>query len=56
MTGDSRREVLGTSTITRKFQLTMPKKAREKFGLDEGDLIMFIEENGRLFLAKSTDV
>lgn len=56
MVGDSKRQVLGTSSITRKFQLTVPKKARDKFKLDEGDLIMFIEENGRLYLAKGTEV
>lgn len=39
-----------------KYQLTVPKKARDKFELEEGDLIMFIEENGRLYLAKGTEV
>lgn len=52
----SKREVLGTSTITRKSQLTVPRKAREKFKLKEGDLIMFIEENERLYIVKGTEV
>ena len=54
--GETKRQVLGTSSITRKYQLTVPKKARDKFKLEEGDLIMFIEENGRLYLAKGTEV
>lgn len=56
MVGDSKRQVLGTSSITRKYQVTVPKKARDKFKLDEGDLVMFIEENGRLYLVKGTEV
>lgn len=53
---DKKRQVLGTTSITRKYQLTVPKKAREKFKLDEGDLVMFIEEGGRLYIVKGTDV
>jgi AbrB family looped-hinge helix DNA binding protein len=34
----------------------VPKKARDKFELNEGDLLMFIEENGRLYLARGTDL
>lgn len=56
MVGDTRREVLGTSTITRKAQVTIPKKVRDRFKLEEGDLVMFIEMNDRLYLAKGTEV
>ncbi len=41
--------------ITRKSQLTMPKKARDKFKFKEGDLVIFVEENGKLYLAKGTE-
>lgn len=54
--GESNRGVVGSSTITRKSQVTIPKKARERFNLQEGDLIMFIEEAGRLYLVKGTNV
>ena len=49
-------EVLGMTTITYKYQITIPKKLREKHNLKEGDSIMFVEENDRVFLKKSTDM
>jgi AbrB family looped-hinge helix DNA binding protein len=56
MTKDSKKEILGMTTISYKFQITIPKKVREKHGLQEGDSIMFIEENDRIYLTKSTDM
>lgn len=50
------REILGVSTITYKFQVTIPKKVRDRQKLKEGDLLTFIEENGRVYLGKSTEV
>ena len=52
---ESRRELLGMSTITYKFQVTIPKKVREKHKLKEGDTIVFVEENGKVYLTKSTE-
>jgi AbrB family looped-hinge helix DNA binding protein len=51
----SKREILGMSKITYKFQVTIPKRVRDKFELKEGETLIFIEENGRLTLAKSTE-
>lgn len=56
MSKETKREILGMSTISYKFQMTMPKKVREKYKLKEGDTVMFVEENGRVYLAKSTEV
>lgn len=56
MPDSEKRRVLGTSTITRKYQLTVPKKVRDRFKFDEGELVMFVEENGRLYLAKNTEL
>lgn len=56
MSKETKREVLGTSTMSYKFQITIPKKVREKAKLKEGDLIAFIEENGRINITKSTEV
>ncbi|MDH2908090.1 MAG: AbrB/MazE/SpoVT family DNA-binding domain-containing protein [Candidatus Nitrosotalea sp.] len=53
---ESKREILGMSTITYKFQVTIPKKVREKHGLEEGETLAFVEESGRIYLVKSTDV
>ncbi|MCD6241258.1 AbrB/MazE/SpoVT family DNA-binding domain-containing protein [Candidatus Bathyarchaeota archaeon] len=43
------------SKITYKFQVTIPKRVREKFNFNEGDMLVFIEENGKLILMKSTE-
>ncbi len=53
---DAKREVLGLSKITYKFQITIPKRVREEFGLKEGDAIVFIKEGNKLILVKSTEV
>jgi len=45
------REILGTSKLTYKFQITIPKEVRDKFGLKERDILVFINENGKLVLA-----
>lgn len=50
------KEILGMTTITYKYQVTIPKKLREKHKLEEGDTIIFVEEDGKVFLKKSTDV
>ena len=55
MSKTSKREILGMSKITYKFQVTVPKRAREKFELKEGDVLVFIEEDGKLTLTKSTE-
>lgn len=55
MSKNSRKEILGMSKITYKFQVTMPKRVRDKFGFEEGDVLIFIEEDGKLILAKSTE-
>ncbi len=56
MIKDSKKEILGMTTISYKFQVTIPKKVREKYHLQEGETIMFVEENDKIYLAKSTDV
>lgn len=56
MSKETKREILGMSTVSYKFQTTIPKKVREKYKLKEGDMITFIEENNKIYLAKSTDV
>ena len=56
MSKDVRREILGVSKLTYKFQVTIPKEVRERFQLREGETVVFIGEGGRLFLAKSTKI
>lgn len=56
MSKRANKEILGMSTITYKYQITIPKRVREKRGLSEGDTIVFVDEGDRVYLAKSTDM
>ena len=49
------REILGTSRLSHKFQVTIPKEVRERFELGPADLVVFYEENGKLVLGKSKE-
>jgi AbrB family looped-hinge helix DNA binding protein len=44
--------LLGSSTISPHGQITIPKKAREKFDLNPGDTVAFYVEDERLILKK----
>ena len=37
----------------RRFQITIPKIVRDTFDFKEGDLVLFVEEDGKLTLTKS---
>lgn len=47
-------EVLGKSTITGKYQLTLPKNVRELLGADNGDFIVFLKDEGRVLVKRGT--
>ena len=49
-------EILGMTTVTYKYQITIPKKVREKHNFKEGDSIIFVEENDRLYLKTSSEL
>lgn len=49
-----KKRVLGNSKIGRRFQITVPKEVREIFLFKEGDIVLFIKENGKLTLTKSS--
>lgn len=36
--------------LTSRCQLTLPREIRQKLGVKEGDKVVFIEENGRIFI------
>jgi len=44
--------ILGSSKIGTRGQVTIPKKAREEFSLRNGDVILFVRENGKLIVKK----
>ena len=47
-------EVVGKSTITGKYQLTLPKFVREFLRADNGDLIVFIKDNDKILVKRGT--
>ena len=50
-----KKETLGMTKITYKYQITIPKKVREKYRLEQGDTILFIEENDKLYIKTSIE-
>lgn len=44
---------LGSSKIGARFQVTIPKDARKRFGLRVGDIVVFVKEDGKLILTNS---
>ena len=47
------KEILGTSKLSHKFQITIPREVRERFKLGAGNIVVFMEENGKLVVTKS---
>lgn len=46
---------MSTSTMTSKGQITIPKRVRERLGLQRGDRLVFrFQENGTLTMARET--
>jgi len=37
-------------TVTRKYQITIPKKTRSKLGIEIGDKLLVKEEEGRIVI------
>jgi AbrB family looped-hinge helix DNA binding protein len=56
MSADKKREMLGTTRMSYKFQITIPKEVRERFHLKAQDILVFLDESGNLILRKSTQV
>lgn len=49
------KEILGTSKVSGKFQITLPKEVRERFKIEEQEILVFSAEDGRLVLRKNTE-
>ena len=47
-------EVVGKSTVTGKYQLTLPKCVREFLRADNGDLIVFIKDHDKILVKRGT--
>ena len=47
-------EIIGKSTITGKYQLTLPKNVREFLKADNGDLIVFLKDRDTVVVKRGT--
>jgi AbrB family looped-hinge helix DNA binding protein len=45
--------ILGTAKISTKAQVTIPIEVRKKFKLEIGELLVFVEEDGKLVVRKT---
>jgi len=45
------KDVFGTSKIGARGQVTIPKKARDDFGLKTGDLVIFVKDGEKLTIS-----
>ena len=48
------KEILGTSKISSKFQITVPKEVRDRFGFKADEILVFADDNGKLVIRKNT--
>jgi AbrB family looped-hinge helix DNA binding protein len=49
------REILGTSRMSSKFQITVPKEVRDRFKIKAEEIVVFSDEDGKLVLRKSIE-
>jgi len=47
-------EVVGKSTVTGRYQLTLPKHVRELLKAENGDLIVFVKEHDKIVVKRGT--
>ncbi len=48
--------VIALVTVSSKYQITLPRKVREKMGIKVGDRVVFVEEDGKYVLMKLDDL
>lgn len=48
------KEILGTSKLRHKFQITVSKEVKERFGVKAGDNLVVYDDNGKLVVGKGT--
>jgi AbrB family looped-hinge helix DNA binding protein len=44
--------VVGKSTVTGRYQLTLPKRVREFLRAESGDLIVFVKEHNEIVVKR----
>ena len=50
--GNCTMRILGSSRITGKSQVTIPKAVREVVKLEKGDLVVFVDEKDQVMIKK----
>jgi len=45
-------QILGSSKVGARGQITIPKKAREEFFIQTGDVLLFVKEGDKLVIRK----
>jgi AbrB family looped-hinge helix DNA binding protein len=43
-------QIVGASKITARYQVTIPEKVREHMKIEEGQTLVFVEEDGKIIL------
>lgn len=56
MTVKPKKDILGMSTMSHKFQITVPKEVREAKSLEAGDKILFVTDGDNVYIKKSTEL
>lgn len=51
-----KKDILGMSTMSHKFQITVPKEVREAKSLEAGDKILFVTDGDNVYIKKSTEL
>lgn len=51
-----KKEILGMSTISHKFQITVPKEVRDAKNLEAGDKVIFVSDGDEIYIKKSTEI
>lgn len=46
--------MIAAATMTSKGQVTVPVRIRERLGLERGDQLVFVEEQGRFYVENAT--
>jgi len=44
-------KALGSSKVTVRFQVTVPEEVRKKLKVKEGDSLVFVEENEKVYIS-----
>jgi AbrB family looped-hinge helix DNA binding protein len=47
-------EVVGKSTITGRYQLTLPKSVREFLRAENGDFVVFLKDHDKIVVKRGT--